>query len=201
MRKAGAIMSAAEKQLIRQDCLAKRDALDPAWRAAASDSLAGYAADLAIKSGSVIAGFLPIRSEINPRPLLRALEAQGLQLSLPAILDAETIVFRAWASDAPLVEMGFKTMGPAADAAELDPQVVLMPLAGFDAAGNRLGYGGGFYDRALARMAARGLQPRLIGMAFSVQEVAHIPAERHDLPIAEILTEKGLRQLGEAAKA
>lgn len=189
-------MSAEQKQLIRQDCLAKRDALDPVWRASASAGLADHVAVLAIPSGSVVAGFLPIRSEIDPRPLLRALEAQDVRLCLPAILDSETIVFRAWTSDAPLVEMGFKTMGPGADAEELDPHVLLMPLAGFDQSGNRLGYGGGFYDRALARMAARGLQPRLIGMAFASQEVAHVPAEGHDLPIAEILTEKGLRQLG-----
>jgi 5-formyltetrahydrofolate cyclo-ligase len=90
--------------------------------------------------------------------------------------------------------MGFGTSGPGRDAAVLDPQLMLVPLAAFDAAGNRIGYGAGHYDRAIARLHARGMFPRLIGLAFDCQRVETVPAEPHDAPLGEILTESGLRQ-------
>jgi 5-formyltetrahydrofolate cyclo-ligase len=182
------------KKTLRAQALARRDGLDPAFRAAVSAGLVDAAGAPGIAPGTVVSGFWPIRSEIDPRPLLEALARQGAVLCLPAILDRTTIVFREYSPGMALSDMGFGTSGPGRDAAVLDPQLMLVPLAAFDAAGNRIGYGAGHYDRAIARLHARGMFPRLIGLAFDCQRVETVPAEPHDAPLGEILTESGLRQ-------
>ena len=182
------------KDRLRRAALGRRDALDPAFRAQVSARLAEAAGALGLAPGSVVSGFWPIRSEIDLRPLMAALAARGARLALPAILDRATIVFREYVPGMPLVDMGFSTKGPGAEAAVLDPDAMLVPLAAFDAAGNRIGYGAGHYDRAIARLHQRGLRPRLIGAAFDCQQVDAVPAEAHDAPLGEILSETGLRR-------
>src|SRR5690606_1978167 len=124
------------KKQLRAQALARRDALDPGWRIEASLEMALAADDLAIEPGTVVSGFWPMRSEVDVRPLMFALMQRGARLCLPAILDRTTIVFRELVRGAPMVEMGFGTFGPGEDAAQLDPTVMLMPLAAFDAEGN-----------------------------------------------------------------
>lgn len=189
-------MSATLKHEMRNSVLAKRDALAPEWRLEASKGAAIQALrDFTLAPGAIVAGFLPIRSEIDPRPFMLALMEKGARLCVPAILDRENIVFRAWKPEDPLEEMAFKTLGPPASAPELTPDIMLLPLSAFDQAGNRIGYGGGFYDRYLAQLAAQEKRVRVIGMAFGCQEVEAIPVEPHDFPIGEIVTENGLRRL------
>ena len=89
-------------------------------------------------------------------------------------------------------DAGFGTMAPGPDAEELLPDVLLMPLAGFDRQGNRIGYGKGHYDTAISALEKSG-SLLCIGLAFSLQEVGLVPAERHDKPLAGILTEDGYR--------
>ena len=182
------------KNSLRARALARRDALDPAFGAQVSARLGERANEIGIAPGAVVSGFWPIRSEIDLRPLMAALAQEGARLCLPAILDRSTIVFREYAPGTPLTDMGFGTKGPGADAAALDPDVMLVPLAAFDAAGNRIGYGAGHYDRAIARLHAKEARPRLIGVAFDCQRVETVPAEAHDAPLDEILTESGLRR-------
>ena len=150
--------------------------------------------DIGIEPGTVVSGFWPIRTEVDVRPLMAALAAKGARLCLPAILDRTTIVFRELVRGAAMIDMGFGTFGPGEQAAALEPAVMLVPLAAFDARGHRIGYGAGYYDRAIARLAEAGQPPRLIGIAFSCQEVARVPDEPHDVRIPEILTENGLRR-------
>ena len=88
---------------------------------------------------------------------------------------------------------GFGTTGPGGDAEILDPDILLVPLSVFDGEGQRIGYGAGHYDRAIARLHAKGRQPVLIGIAFDCQEVASVPAEPHDVALHAVLTESGLR--------
>jgi 5-formyltetrahydrofolate cyclo-ligase len=109
------------------------------------------------------------------------------------VLDRETIVFRAFETDTPLVKTGFGTTGPGEDAEVLDPDILLVPLSVFDGKGQRVGYGAGHYDRAIARLHGKGRFPILIGVAFDCQEVPSVPAEPHDVPLHAILTESGLR--------
>ena len=136
---------------------------------------------------------MPIRSEADTRPLMEALRTRGGRLVLPVVLDRETIVFRAFETDTPLVKTGFGTTGPGEDEEVLDPDILLVPLSVFDGKGQRVGYGAGHYDRAIARLHARGRQPVLVGVAFDCQEVPSVPAEPHDVSLHAILTESGLR--------
>jgi len=183
-----------DKKALRRAALARRDALDAQWRIEASLAMAETARrEIAVEPGTIVSGFWPIRSEVDVRPVMFALMEAGARLALPAIVDRTTIVFRELVRGAPLVEMGFGTAGPGEEAAVLDPQVMLVPLAAFDRRGHRIGYGAGFYDRAIARLAERGLTPRLVGIAFDCQEVEQVPDEAHDIVIAEILSESGLR--------
>ena len=96
-----------------------------------------------------------------------------------------------------MIDMGFGTQGPSDTAAVLDPDIMLVPLAAFDARGHRIGYGAGYYDRAIGRLKAKGRAPRLIGIAFDCQEVDRVPDEPHDEPLFELLTESGLRRFGD----
>lgn len=189
----------AMKKTLRKEALARRDALDPIWRIEASLEMAATARDrIAVEPGLVVSGFWPMRSEVDVRPMMFGLREMGARLCLPAILDKTTIVFRELVRGGQLVDMGFGTSGPAEDAEVLDPAVMLVPLAAFDRRGHRIGYGAGYYDRAIARLTANGHAPRLIGIAFDCQEVAMVPDEAHDVIIGEILTESGLRSFGRA---
>lgn len=183
------------KRELRREALARRDALDPFWRIEASLEIAETAKDrIGLEPGAIVSGFWPMRSEVDIRPAMFALRENGARLCLPAILDKQTIVFRELVRGAPMVEMGFGTVGPHEEADVLDPAIMLVPLAAFDSRGHRIGYGAGYYDRAIARLTEAGHAPRLIGIAFDCQEVCEVPDEPHDVVIPEILTERGLRR-------
>ena len=185
------------KKQLRRETLARRDRLDPIWRIEAALEMAQTARkEIIFEPGQVGSGFWPMRSEVDVRPLMFALRENGARLCLPAILDKTTIVFRELVRGAPMVDMGFGTVGPHEEAEVLDPAVMLVPLAAFDARGHRIGYGGGYYDRAIERLHDAGKPPRLIGVAFDCQKVERVPEEPHDVVLPEILTESGLHCLG-----
>lgn len=180
------------KSDIRTATLALRDAMPETERVSASNKLIEYIDALGLKPGQIVSGFLPIRSEIDLRPVMALLEASKLRLCLPAVIDKQTIVFREYFSSGHLVDTGFGTSGPHEDAEVLDPDVLLVPLAAFDGSGNRIGYGAGHYDRAIARLHKAGQFPRLVGVAFECQRVQSVPAEEHDVSLHTVLTENGL---------
>lgn len=182
------------KRALRAEALARRDALDVGWRLEVALDFAERAEEIAPEKGTVVSGFWPMRSEVDVRPLMAALRERGARLCLPAILDRTTIVFRELVRGEPLVDMGFGTLGPGPDAQELEPALMLVPLAAFDSRGHRIGYGAGYYDRAIARLQHNGHATRLVGIAFDCQEVPQVPDEAHDVIIPEILTESGLRR-------
>ncbi|WP_173933438.1 5-formyltetrahydrofolate cyclo-ligase [Chelativorans sp. Marseille-P2723] len=186
------------KKTLRRETLARRDSLDPSWRSKVSFHLARWADELAPSPGAIVSGFWPMRSEVDVRPLMAALQERGARLSLPAILDKTTILFREFLPGAPLVDQGFGTMGPDEAAAVVEPYLMLVPLVAFDQRGHRIGYGAGYYDRAIAHLKANGHAHRLVGIAFDCQEVERVPDEPHDVVIPEILTESGLRRFASA---
>ena len=105
------------KKQLRREALARRDALDAFWRIEASLEMAETARDqIAVEPGAIVSGFWPMRSEVDVRPLMFALRENGARLCLPAILDKTTIVFRELVRGAALVDMGFGTVGPGAEA-------------------------------------------------------------------------------------
>ncbi|NLH82053.1 MAG: 5-formyltetrahydrofolate cyclo-ligase [Phyllobacteriaceae bacterium] len=179
------------KAELRRAALSARDALTPETRAAAAEVVAATEALPLLPAGTVVAGYFPIRSELDPRPLMRRLVALGALPALPAVgADGETLTFRLWREGDALVAAAFGLSEPPADAPAVDPDVLLMPLAAFDAKGDRIGYGKGHYDRALERLERE--KPRLkVGLAFSCQRVDRVPAEPHDRPLDLVLTEAG----------
>lgn len=182
------------KAKLRAERLAARDAISGESRIEKSMAMADIGGDLIdLGLGAAVSGFFPIRSEADVRPLMQRLKEKGASLSVPVVLDKQTIVFRELVAGAPMVSTGFGTFGPGEDARVVDPDVMLVPLAAFDRVGHRIGYGAGFYDRAISRLHAKGLRPRLVGIAFDCQEIDIIPAEDHDVAVDAILTESGLR--------
>lgn len=187
------------KETLRRAALSRRDSLPANKRAEAAQKLVSCADELfPHTTDKTVAAFWPIRSEIDPRPLMAALAQQDATLALPAITGAGRIVFRRYQQDMPLTKMDFGIFGPPASEPEMTPATILLPLAAFDDRGNRIGYGGGYYDRAIAKCHAQGAEPRLIGLAFDCQQVAGIPAESHDIALHAIMTESGLRRFTQA---
>ena len=180
---------ADEKHRLRIEALARRRAMPEVVRIEKSLALADHVSDLPISAGAIVAGFWPSRDEIDPRPLLDRLRQSGHALCLPVVADPH-LIFRKLDRGSAMEDAGFGTMAPGPDAEELRPDVLLMPLAGFDWQGNRIGYGKGHYDTAISALETSG-RLLCIGLAFALQEVELVPAEGHDKPLAGILTEDG----------
>lgn len=186
-----------QKKELRERTLQLRDAIPPEARIEKSLEATAHGANaILIEAGSIVSGFFPIRSEIDPRPLMDNLRQKGARLCLPVVKDRETIIFRELLRGAELVDTGFGTSGPGDDAAVLDPEVMIMPMSVFDNNGGRIGYGAGHYDRAISRLAEKGINPRLMGMAFDCQRIDAVPTEPHDQPLEAILTESGFYPVG-----
>jgi 5-formyltetrahydrofolate cyclo-ligase len=174
---------------LRAAALANRDALSETQRAAAAQAIAQRGLPVEITPGAVVAGYSPIRGELDPAPLMQALAAQGARLALPVITQrGQSLHFRVWHPGDRLLPGSLGILEPSPAAAEIVPDIVLVPLAAFDRAGHRIGYGAGHYDRTLAQLhKSKGFAA--IGLAFAAQEVVAVPALQHDVPLDYVLTE------------
>jgi len=144
---------------------------------------------VALAAEAVVSAYWPMGSELDPRPLMLALQAAGHPIALPVVLEAnQPLVFRAWSPGDELEPAAFNTQIPSPDKPELTPGVVLAPLLAFDRRGYRLGYGGGFYDRTLENLRARG-DVLAIGLAYAGQEVPAVPRGPTDKRLDWIVTE------------
>ena len=178
------------KPALRATVLARRDALPPDERAAASLAIAARAAPiLGTFRPRRLAGYLPLRRECDPRPILARARADGAEIALPAMVAGPALVFRRYTPGEALVAGGFGTLTPPPEAPSVDPDFIIVPVVGFDRRGTRLGYGKGHYDRTITAIRARGGRPPLLGVAFSVQEIDIIPFEPHDVHLDWIVTE------------
>jgi 5-formyltetrahydrofolate cyclo-ligase len=169
--------------------LARRDALRAEMREAAAETIAAQKLPLAIAPGTIVSGFMPMKSEIDPRPLMRRLADAGATLALPVIAGrGKPLIMRAWRWNEPLAEGQWGIREPRPEAAEVEPDILLVPLLAFDRAGHRIGYGAGYYDLTIARLRAR--KPvTAIGLAFAAQEVPAVPATPRDERLDLVLTE------------
>ena len=140
--------------------------------------------------GPTVALYLPIGSEIDPKPLMGKLAAAGAKLALPCVQDDGSMVYRAYTRGDMLEQRPFGLLEPNPEVPEVDPTLVITPLLGFDRSGNRLGYGKGHYDRALTRLRDQG-RVFVCGLAYFGQEVEEVPAEPHDVPLDWVMTERG----------
>ncbi|MEL6767182.1 MAG: 5-formyltetrahydrofolate cyclo-ligase [Pseudomonadota bacterium] len=165
---------------------------DPAGKAAAAAAALREAIG-ALAPGTVVAGYRPIRTEIDPTPAMVALHGAGCAIAVPVIEgEGRPLAFRAWSPGCREVEGPFGAVVPA-EGDWLTPRILIVPLVAFDSAGYRLGYGGGFYDRTLEGLRAQDLATRAIGFAYAAQELSALPLEPTDQRLDKIVTELGVR--------
>ncbi|RJF80760.1 5-formyltetrahydrofolate cyclo-ligase [Oleomonas cavernae] len=156
----------------------------------AAAALVRHLGALPLLPGETIAGYVAHGSEIDPLPALRALAGRGHPLCLPVVVaPGRPLVFRAW-EDGLALEAGEFDIPVPVEGGELLPDVVLVPLVGFDRQGGRLGQGGGFYDRTLPALRAARPGFVAIGLAFCVQEVASVPRAVNDAALDWVVTEQ-----------
>ena len=190
--------SADRKAELRRAALARRDALPVAERAQAAETIAARAFPLAVAGGVVVSGYMPMKSEINPLPLLRKLAEAGARLALPVVAGpGKPLIMRAWSFGEPLVAGVWGIRQPLAQAPATEPAILIVPLLAFDRAGHRIGYGAGYYDMTIAAAHARGAVSA-VGIAFAAQEVDAVPAGPRDEPLDLVLTEREVIQVRRA---
>ncbi len=189
-------LTTLDKQALRRDSLARRAAIPEATRKTAAAALAERAlAFLELPKPVAVSGYYPFGDELDILPLLRRLIADGHSVGLPVTRKGQPLTFRAWTPETKLVRGAMGIPAPPDDAPEVTPVVLLVPLAAFDARGYRVGYGGGFYDRTLAKLRAAG-PVTAVGMAFAEQQVDRVPNEPHDEPLDWMLTPDGAFRVG-----
>lgn len=179
------------KQRLREALRGRRRSL-AAENPAAAEAAAALAPLGRLPPFQVVAGYHPIGSELDPRPLMARLSEAGATLALPVASDrSRPLVFRAMTGA--LTPDAFAIPAPPPDAPEVFPDLVIAPLLAFDARGGRLGQGAGHYDRTLAALRRR-KSVFVLGLAYADQEVGRVPVEPHDQRLDAILTEMGYRE-------
>src|SRR5213596_1656892 len=160
---------------LRREARVRRDALPADMRAAAAQAIAARPFPISLTLKSIVSGLMPIGNEINPIPLMRNLAALGAQLALPAVAGrGKPLTMRAFAFGQRLVAGTWGIREPAPDAAEVFPDILLVPLLAFDRSGQRIGYGAGYYDLTIAHLRAR-KTVIACGLGFAVQEIPSVP--------------------------
>lgn len=170
----------------RERLIAARLLLSVDHRAAQTSAIAAQLDRLIPPAdGTIVSVYWPIRAEPDLRSWMRSKAVSGLRVALPVALALrQPLVFREWRPDAPMARGLWKIPYPA-EGAEVVPTVVLAPLVGFDRACYRLGYGGGFFDRTLARMTH---EPLVIGIGYPQALIETIFPQPHDIPMSCIVT-------------
>ncbi|MEM9394202.1 MAG: 5-formyltetrahydrofolate cyclo-ligase [Pseudomonadota bacterium] len=136
-----------------------------------------------------VSGYMPIQSELDPRPAMTALHWAGRDICVPVVQSKGLpLRFHRWTPETEMVDGPYGAQVPASEDL-LAPQVLILPLLAFDGRGTRLGYGGGFYDRTLAELRSLDPETYAIGFAFAAQEAARLPAEPTDARLDALVTE------------
>jgi 5-formyltetrahydrofolate cyclo-ligase len=186
------------KAELRRAALAKRDALPPDARAAAAETIGARPFAVPLAAGTIVSGFSPMRSEINPLPLMRKLAEQGARLALPVVVGrGHALVMRAWAFGDSLGKGVWGIREPRPEAPAVKPDILLVPLAAFDRSGHRIGYGAGHFDLTLTALRAEKTIVA-VGLAYAAQEIARVPATPRDARLDLVLTEREVIDCREA---
>jgi 5-formyltetrahydrofolate cyclo-ligase len=178
------------KARLRGEALARRDALPAQTRAAAGRAIAARPFPVAVSPGMIVSGFMPLKSEISPIPLMRTLADAGAQLALPVVAGrGKPLIMRGFAFGQSLVAGVWGIREPGLEAPEVFPDIVIAPLLAFDRRGYRIGYGAGYYDMTIAALRAQKSIVAL-GVAFAAQEIAEVPRTSRDARLDLVLTER-----------
>lgn len=180
------------KQALRAEMTERRKQVSAGERESGSLTIAETGLGFAgIPRRAVVSGFAAFEDELDPLPLMTVLAGQGHPLALPVTTGrGNPLVFRLWSPDMPLVDAAFGLREPPAEAPEVLPDILLVPLLAFDEAGYRLGFGAGYYDRTLTKLRAGG-RVVAIGIAFDIQKVDNVPHDRYDEKLDWVLTPSG----------
>jgi len=178
------------KAALREQAIARRDALPPKERQQSSEIIAAREFPIAIAPGKIMSGFMPLKSEINPLPLMRKLAQAGARLALPVVAGrGKPLIMRAYAFGDELVAGQWGIRQPKLEAPEVAPDILIVPLLAFDRAGHRLGYGAGYYDMTINSLRAS--KPiTAVGIAFAAQEIDAVPITARDARLDLVLTER-----------
>ncbi len=194
----------------RRRLIAEREAVPSSQRAAWAQRI-----DAHLQRGfpqltqACVAFCWPYRGEYDARNLVRQLHQAGARIALPVVVaSGSPLLFRQWTPDTPLLSGPLDIPYPGAQSPQLQPSHVLLPVVGIDAAGYRLGYGGGYFDRTLAALAATGLAtglatdpatpapgksaPLVIATGYELCRIPSIAPQSHDIPMDWLVTERGL---------
>jgi len=187
-------MSLADtKRMVRLLAQEKRNVAAASAPTNSGDILASQLAELisSFPDTRTVSGFLPIADEIDILPSLRLLHSKSYKTCLPVVIAKnQPLVFRLWVEGDAIAEGPLKTRHPLPSAPEVLPDVLLVPLLAFDLSGYRIGWGGGFYDRTLAKLHDQSLNVTAIGVAYEGQCRDDIPVGEFDVPMDYIATEK-----------
>ena len=181
---------AVVKAIMRREATARRGALPAAERQQAAETIAARPFPVAIPPGAIVSGFMPLKSEVNPLPLLRKLAEAGAALALPVVAGkGQPLVMRGWAFGGPLASGVWGIREPMPDASAVDPDILIVPLLMFDRRGHRLGYGAGYYDMTITALRAKKAIVA-VGIAYAAQEVDTVPITPRDARLDLVLTEQ-----------
>lgn len=182
----------ARKTALRDGARLARNAISTDQRAADAERMARLPLPFIGAAPGIVGGYYPTPREFDCLPLLHRLSDEGWTLALPVVVGDAPLVFRRWRFGDPLTR-GQRGMMQPAGGEPVRPALLLIPLLAFDAAGTRLGYGGGHYDRTLEALRRDG--PILaVGVAFAAQEVAQLPTGPHDQRLDWMLTPSGAKR-------
>jgi 5-formyltetrahydrofolate cyclo-ligase len=186
---------AQRKAELRKEGRARRDALPVDQQSAAAQAIAERGLPVPVSPGTVVSGYSPLKFEISPLPLMRHCARDGAKLALPVIQGrGSPLIMRAWAFGETLGSGVWGIREPKAEAPEVFPDILIVPLLLFDRSGYRLGYGAGYYDMTIARL--RAMKPvTAIGIAFAAQEIAEVPKTPRDARLDLVLTEREIIDL------
>ena len=185
-----------DKQRLRAQARARRaEANASLGKAAGNAVMAQFEKSIVVPPRSVVAGYWPMRNEMDVVPLLQSLQKRGHRIVLPVVEGDAALTFRVWKPGAVMQPGPSGTSHPPLTAGTATPTVMLVPLLAFDAKGQRLGNGGGHYDRTVEQLRAAG-SVLVVGLAFSSQRVDALPTEVHDQCLDWVITERGATKFG-----
>jgi 5-formyltetrahydrofolate cyclo-ligase len=182
----------ATKTELRRELLKRRESIPAHVHAAAARAIAERTLPIELRPGIIVSGYSPLKSEINPLPLMRRFAEAGAQLALPVIAGrGQPLVMRSWTFGQELGAGVWGIREPNPESTEVFPDILIVPLLAFDRRGDRIGYGAGYYDMTIMRL--RTLKPIIaLGVAFAAQEIDEVPTSPRDARLDLVLTEHGI---------
>jgi 5-formyltetrahydrofolate cyclo-ligase len=176
------------RKATRAELLAARQGMESEQRSVCGAAISAALADVVgSRAWHCVGLYWPFRGEYDARPVAETLRVRGAQLALPeVVVKAAPLVFRSWRPGDRLVS-GIWDIPVPANGEAVQPDLLLVPLVGFDSQRFRLGYGGGYYDRTIAAMPVR---PYVVGIGFAMAQLPTIHPQSHDIPMDVIVTER-----------